>query len=86
MRTTVTLDDDVVAGLRAMMRERGLSFKEALNSAVRSGLGGVAAPARAFTQETFHAEIRPGVDLVKALRLAADLEDEEILRKVELGR
>lgn len=86
MRTTVTLDDDVATRLRTVMRERGISFKEALNSAARAGLTGAAAPARAFEQKTFRAEIQPGVDLVKALRLAADLEDEEILRKVELGK
>lgn len=86
MRTTVTLDDDVVAGIRTLMRERGISFKQALNAAVRAGLGGTTAPARAFKQETFHAEIQPGVNLVKALRLAADMEDEEILRKIELGK
>ena len=38
MRTTVTLDDDVVAALRASARERRTSFKEALNTAVRAGL------------------------------------------------
>jgi hypothetical protein len=29
VRTTVTLDDDVVAALQTAMRERGISFKEA---------------------------------------------------------
>lgn len=38
MRTTVTLDPDVVALLRKAVRTRDISFKEALNSAVRAGL------------------------------------------------
>ncbi|MBC7680260.1 MAG: ribbon-helix-helix protein, CopG family, partial [Pseudorhodobacter sp.] len=38
MRTTVTLDEDVAAALQQLARERGLTFKEALNSSVRSGL------------------------------------------------
>src|SRR5215471_17992270 len=38
MRTTVTLDPDVEARLREIARERGISFKEALNSAIRAGL------------------------------------------------
>ena len=38
MRTTVTLDPDVEAKLKATMRERGVSFKAALNDAVRVGL------------------------------------------------
>ena len=33
MRTTVTLDPDVEAQLRAAMRERGVSFKVAINDA-----------------------------------------------------
>ncbi len=39
MRTTVTLDDDVAASLHSAARERRVSFKVALNEAVRAGLG-----------------------------------------------
>jgi hypothetical protein len=38
VRTTVTLDPDVERLIRNAMRERGLSFKEALNEAARKGL------------------------------------------------
>lgn len=86
MRTTVTLDDDVVAALRAVERERGISFKEALNGAVRAGLSGGVPAQRSFAVRTFSAEIGAGVDLRRANRLVADLEDEELLRKAELGR
>jgi len=37
-RTTVTLDSDIEALLRGTMKQRGLSFKTALNSALRAGL------------------------------------------------
>lgn len=86
MRTTVTLDDDVAAALQTVMRERGVSFKEALNSAVRSGLSAANPSARPYRVKPFAAEIRPGVDLTKINRLMADWEDEEILRKLELGK
>lgn len=86
MRTTVTLDDDVAAALRQVERERGISFKEALNSAVRAGLAAERSPGRAFVVQPFHAAIRPGVDLRRANRLLADLEDDESLRKLELGK
>jgi hypothetical protein len=86
MRTTVTLDDDVVAALQAVMRERGLSFKEALNSVVRSGLSAANPPARPYRVTPFAAEIHPGVDIAKINRLLVDWEDEEILRKLELGK
>jgi hypothetical protein len=36
VRTTVTLDADTEALLRRRMRERGLSFKQALNDAIRA--------------------------------------------------
>jgi hypothetical protein len=38
MRTTVTLDPDVQALLKKAKRERGVSFREALNDVVRNGL------------------------------------------------
>ena len=82
MRTTVTLDPDVAAKLKAVARERGISFKQALNSAVRAGLGRPRAK-RAFRQYSQPMGLRPGFNLDKALQLAAALEDEEIVRKLE---
>jgi len=38
MRTTLSLDDDVAAQLEAWRTERDLSFKEAVNAALRRGL------------------------------------------------
>jgi hypothetical protein len=83
MRTTVTLDPDVAAKLKAVARERGISFKQALNSAVRAGLGGPRQARRAFKQYSQPMGLRPGFNLDKALQLAAALEDEEIVRKLE---
>jgi hypothetical protein len=86
MRTTVTLDPDVAAKLKAVARERGISFKQALNQAVRAGLGPGRRAARPFQQYTQPMGLRPGLSLDKALRLAASLEDEEIIRKLELRK
>ena len=86
MRTTVTLDADVEAKLRTAMRERGVSFKVALNEAVRAGLNGPSPAARRFRMKTAPLGARPGVNLDKALRLAGEMEDEEIIRKRELGK
>lgn len=38
MRTTLTLDDDVSVMLKKLQKEQGLSFKEAVNRALRQGL------------------------------------------------
>lgn len=82
MRTTVTLDADVEALLQKRMRERRISFKEALNQAVRSGLAAQPSPARQFRTPTFRMGFEPAVPFDKALRLAAELEDEELIRKL----
>ncbi|HSZ70710.1 MAG TPA: hypothetical protein VK756_10145 [Solirubrobacteraceae bacterium] len=86
MRTTVTLDADVEAKLRATMRERGVSFKAAINDAIRSGLGGSVQPAKRYRMPTAPLGGRPGVNLDRAFALAAEIEDAEILRKLELGK
>jgi len=83
MRTTVTLDPDVAAKLKAVARERGISFKQALNSAVRAGLGGQRQARSAFKQLSEPMGLRAGINLDKALQIAAALEDEEIARKLE---
>ncbi|MBT9585837.1 antitoxin [bacterium] len=86
MRTTVTLDPDVLQMLQTTMKERGISFKEALNVAVREALGGGnRRRARAFKVEAVSMGT-PTLDLTKSLALAADLEDEEIVRKLSMRK
>ena len=85
MRTTVTLDDDIASTLRRLAHERGISFKEALNSALRQGLSG-RTTTRPYHVEPRRMGLRPGIDLDKALRVAAELEDAETIRKLELRK
>lgn len=87
MRTTVTLDPDVENLLKDRMKERGISFKEALNDAARSGLlGAKHGRTSRFVQKTFalgqHQEFRWD----KALAVAAAMEDEELSRKLLLRK
>ena len=87
MRTTVTLDDDVAAKLKRLARERDISFKEALNSSVRRGIQrGEAKPRPYRLPPPQSLGARPGINLDKALRLAGEMEDEEIIRKLRLGK
>lgn len=83
MRTTVTLDDDVVAVLRRLMDRRGVSFKTALNDAVRTAAAHHPEPAR-FETRTADLGV-PSVNLDRALQLAGELEDEELLRRQRRG-
>jgi len=57
-----------------------------LNQAVRAGLGPAHRSARPFTQPTQAMALRPGVNLDKALQLATALEDEEVVRRLELRK
>lgn len=77
MRTTVTLDPDTAEVVRRRMREQGVSFKEALNDAIRAG----ARPATPFRTATASMG-RSAVNLDRALQLAADLEDDELVRRM----
>lgn len=59
-----------------------MSFKEALNDAIRSGAAD--ASSRPFvTQTASMGESR--VNLDRALQVAADLEDDELLRRMRAG-
>ena len=80
MRTTVTLDDDTQQIVRRLMRNRGLSFKQAINEAIRAGARLPPSTYR-FRTRTFDMGL-PAVPIDKALRLAADLEDEALMRKL----
>jgi Arc/MetJ family transcription regulator len=51
MRTTVTLDDDVVAEVERLRRERSIGVSAALNELVRRGLAG-RPEQRPFVQRT----------------------------------
>ena len=87
MRTTVTLDPDVEALLRRTMRERDLSFKEVLNSAIRQGLSNRNPQPTTKTRiRTFRMGFDASYRWDKALALAASLEDEELVRKLELRK
>lgn len=82
MRTTVTLDPDTRALVERAMRERGLSFKEAVNAAIRAGLGG--AGAGPYTAPADLGDAR--VDVTKSLAVAAALEDDVLARRLAEGR
>ncbi|MDQ3648008.1 MAG: antitoxin [Actinomycetota bacterium] len=80
MRTTVTLEPDTRLLVERAMRERDLSFKQAVNQAIRAGL---ASPSSAKRRYTTPRKLGPArIDLSKALRIAAELEDDELARRL----
>ncbi len=83
MRTTVTLESDVETMLKKLMQETGVSFKDAVNSSLRRAL---APSARVEVSFPSYDLGTPRIDLTHALRLAADMEDDEIARELATGR
>jgi hypothetical protein len=84
VRTTVTLDPDVAALIKRAMVERGLSFKQAVNEAIRAGMASPEPGGELELPVYDMGEAR--VDLTKALRLAGELEDDELARRLAQGR
>lgn len=87
MRTTVTLDPDVERLIRDAMRDRGISFKEALNEAARSGLRSKThTRSGKFSQKSFRMGEAQQFRWDKALAVADAIEDEELSRKLTLRK
>ena len=86
MRTTLTIDDTLAAALKKKAYENGKSFKEVVNEALAAGLQPSASVSRKpYKTKTFKLG-EPTVDLVKANQLAGELEDQELIRKLELRK
>ena len=81
-RKTITLDPDVERMLKSVIRERGVTFKEAVNDAIRAGLNGSTVKITSFRQQTFSLGVGQLRRWDKALEAAAALEDEELMRKM----
>ncbi len=86
MRTTVTLDPDLAARLRELAVQRRISFKSAINAAVRAGLATEMDQQRSYDETSRDLGVQPGVDLTKALQLAAMIEDEATIQELALRK
>jgi hypothetical protein len=87
MRTTITLDPDVEKLIRDSMRERGISFKKALNEAARMGLlRDKQRRSRRFVQKSFPLGEAQNFRWDKALAIAEAMEDEKLGRKLSIRK
>jgi hypothetical protein len=88
MRTTLNIDDDLLRRLRRESERTRTPLGATVNEALRLGLERLhpeSAPAP-YRCPTFAMGFPPLEDLDKALRLAARLEDEETLHKLNLRK
>ena len=88
MRSTVRIDDDLMMEIKERARRENVSLTRMLNRVLREGIQ-VSRERRSnksrYREKTIAMGI-PRADLDKALALAADIEDEEILRKMTLKK
>jgi hypothetical protein len=63
MRTTVTLDEDVAAKVRAEMRNTGLSFKQAINQLIRRAFEQKRPARKRFRVKAKNLGLKPGYEL-----------------------
>jgi antitoxin component of RelBE/YafQ-DinJ toxin-antitoxin module len=81
MRTTLRIDDDLFRELKKRASREGLTLSELVNLALRESLRTEKRPRRVFRQKTRDLG-RPSFDITKANAVAAELEDQDILRKL----
>lgn len=87
MRTTLTLDDDLLARLKDEAHRRRMSFRDVVNEALRRGLARAAPPRKAkVTLRSWDAKLRPGFDPHGFNRLADELEDEALVARLPARR
>ncbi len=83
MRTTLTLDPDVVKLLEEEVHRRRRPYKQVVNEAIRRGLspGTARRPSKRYRVTPHEARLLPGLDRVGFNRLADELEDATVLAK-----
>ena len=87
MRTTLTIDDQLVADLKRLALETDRTFKKVVNDTLRAGLRAGPTPAGRYRLRPSRlGGVRAGIDLDRALRVADALEDDEILRELQLRK
>jgi hypothetical protein len=76
IRTTVTLDEDVIERVKAESRKRGTSFRETLNELLRLAFAAqtVQPPRKPLKLKAYHMGIIPGLNYNKVEDLLEYLE------------
>lgn len=77
MRTTLTLDDDVLALVHQTVHREHRTMKSVVNDALRQALSGQGS-AMAYAVTPHDSQLQPGIDPGRLNQLADELEDEAI--------
>ena len=86
MKTTLRIEDSLLRELKERATREEKSFTELVNQVLRRGLAADASkaesPKQKFRRKTYDMG-QPKFDLNKALALAGELEDEEVIAKMK---
>jgi hypothetical protein len=86
VRTTLTLDPDVVRLLDDAVHRERRPLKQVVNDALRRGLATPQPRRQPYRVKVHHSALRPGLDLSGFNKLADELEDESILERARRHR
>jgi hypothetical protein len=81
MRTTLTIDDDLISQIEDLQRTQGLSFKGAVNYLLRAGIQHQTQPPKPKRHRTRPRKLglRSGIDPTKLNQLLDDLDADEFV-------
>jgi hypothetical protein len=82
MRTTLTLDPDVVRLIEDAVHQERRPMKRVINDALRRGLARPALPREPYHLVAHESSLRPGLDLAGFNRLADEMEDGKAVDRV----
>jgi hypothetical protein len=87
MRTTLTIDEDLMVAIKEKVQAEKMSYKEVINRAIRAGISMVGdRNPNPYTCRSFSLGIPREVDLDHTSKLVDALQDEEITRKLQLKK
>ncbi len=85
MRTTLNIDDDLLAQLKQLAHDLRVPLATLLNQTLRKGLRAPGEKRPQFRQKVYSMGV-PQIDIDQALSIAAADEDAETVRKLAAGK
>jgi hypothetical protein len=87
MRTTLTVNDNIMQKLKEEAHKTGMPLKQVVNTALEIGLRNFySKQPKKYKLKTFSLGAPLIVDIDKALKIATKIEDDEIIRKLEVRK
>lgn len=88
MRTTLRIEDDLLQELKRLARKENIPVTRLINRMLSTSLRSsqnTKSPKRPYREKTYDLG-KPTINLDKALMIAAEMENQEIIRKLELRK